>query len=408
MSVAIALCSSSFEVLINAYYLFSLLHRRYSKSVSAVIYALLCFLSIGKHILLFEQMLPRTLMQFGLYALMLLVLFTDPFWKRFGLLIVYVVGVAFVDSLTAYFSTTFFHRDLSCLDASCIPFICIEFSVCTVYTFALVHFFRRRKDTFESRAVRFVLIYCAIQIALCLCQFLLMYDYGMNALPLFFLFLLTVAVSVVFGIALFRTMKRSFAQKVKAEAAEMRMSLYEEELSHLKIQHEEYKKLRSNYYHHIRTLQALKDPDKRSAYIDELTKEVLPDRELAVSGDEALDALLFYEKLRAERLGIHTEFKANGVETLSVAEADVCAVVSALLKDAVRRALAVDPAADRFISAAILAKDGHLVINVRGSCAGELEEHLCATAEEIAQKYDGSVVDTCDKGVYSCTFNAKL
>ncbi len=408
MSIAIVFCSSCFEVLLNAYYLFSLLHRRYSKSVSAAMFAFFGVLSIAKHILLFERMLPRTLIQCGLYAIMMLVLFTDPLWKRFGLIIVYIGGIALIDSLTVYSAVTLFHVDLSYIDVSYIPLICIELSVYTVYSFALVHFFRRRKDTFENRALRFVLIYCVIQLTLCLCQFLLMLEHGMNALPLFLLFLLTVAVSFAFGISLLRAMKRSFAQKAKAEAAEMRMSLYEEQLGRLRIQHEEYKKLRNNYYHHIRTLQALKDPDKRSAYIDELTKEILPASELAFSGDEALDALLFNEKLRAEQLGIRAEFKANSIEVSSVLQADVCAVVSALLKDALRRALSVAPEADRFVSAAILAKDGHMVINVRGSCAGGLEERLCATAEEIAEKYDGSVVDTCDKGVYSCTFNAKL
>lgn len=406
MSLGQILIGCGVDMVLNAYCYFSVLHRKHSKAVSLAVFMLFAVISVAKHLLLYDHMLVRTLMQWVFIQLLFWVLFTDPLWKRFGLMVAYVGGVAVTEALTLSLLNSLGLNVVN-TDESFLYSYTIAMILNALYTFFLVHLLKRRTDSFESHASRFVLMYVFIQLLLCLLLYVLIWDYGMDIVPVMLLFAFTVAVSAAFGVLLYRSMKASFAQRLKAETAEVRVSLYEEQLKRLRLQHEEYKKLRANYYRHIRTLHALGDASKRSAYIDELTKELVSDTETVFSEDEALDALLFGERLRAEQLGLRADFKTEGVESLSVPDTDICAVLSALLDEAVRRAVSAGGEAERFVSAAVIAKDGQLVINVRGSSGAEPNAVL-AVVEEIAAKYDGTTVDSCDKGIYSYTFSAKL
>lgn len=406
MSLGQILIGCGVDIVLTAYCYFSVLHRKHSKAVSLAVYMLFAVISVAKHLLLYDHMLVRTLMQWVFIQLLFWVLFTDPLWKRFGLMVAYVGGVAVTEALTLSLLNSLGLNVVN-TDESFLYSYTIGMILDALYTFFLVHLLKRRNDSFESHASRFVLMYVFIQLLLCLLLYVLIWDYGMDIVPVMLLFAFTVAVSAAFSVLLYRSMKASFAQRLKAETAEVRVSLYEEQLKRLRLQHEEYKKLRANYYRHIRTLHALGDASKRSAYIDELTKELVSDTETVFSEDEALDALLFGERLRAEQLGLRADFKTEGVESLSVPDTDICAVLSALLDEAVRRAVSADGEAERFVSAAVIAKDGQLVINVRGSSGAEPNAVL-AVVEEIAAKYDGTTVDSCDKGIYSYTFSAKL
>lgn len=406
MSLGQILIGCGVDIVLTAYCYFSVLHRKHSKAVSLAVYMLFAVISVAKHLLLYDHMLVRTLMQWVFIQLLFWVLFTDPLWKRFGLMVAYVGGVAVTEALTLSLLNSLGLNVVN-TDESFLYSYTIGMILDALYTFFLVHLLKRRNDSFESHASRFVLMYVFIQLLLCLLLYVLIWDYGMDIVPVMLLFAFTVAVSAAFSVLLYRSMKASFAQRLKAETAEVRVSLYEEQLKRLRLQHEEYKKLRANYYRHIRTLHALGDASKRSAYIDELTKELVSDTETVFSEDEALDALLFGERLRAEQLGLRADFKTEGVESLSVPDTDICAVLSALLDEAVRRAVSAGGEAERFVSAAVIAKDGQLVINVRGSSGAEPNAVL-AVVEEIAAKYDGTTVDSCDKGIYSYTFSAKL
>lgn len=407
MSLGQILIGCGWDMLLNAYCYFSVLHRRYSKAVSFAVFMLFSVISVVKHLLLYDHMMVRTPVQWALMAVLLLLLFTDPLWKRFGLMVAYIGGVALVEAFSLVVANAL---GLSVVntDESFLYAYAFSMILNTLFTLVFVHLLKRRTDTFESHASRFVLIYAFTQLLLCMLLYVLVWDYGMNAVSVMSLFAFTVAVSAVFGVFLYRAMRKSFAQKLKAETAEVRLSLYEEQLKRLRLQHEEYKKLRSNYYRHVRVLKALGDAEKRSAYIDEMTKEIVSDESQSFSEDEAVDALLFNEKLRMERLGLRVDFKTSGLTGLSVSDTDICAVLSALFDEAVRRAVSAGSGAERFVSAAIIAKDGQLVINVRGSSGDAEPDTMLTVVEETAKKYDGTTVDTCDKGVYSYTFSAKL
>lgn len=309
MSLGQILIGCGVDMALNAYCYFSVLHRKHSKAVSLAVFMLFAVISVAKHILLYDHMLVRTFMQWVFIQLLFWVLFTDSLWKRFGLMVAYVGGVAVTEALTLSLLNSLGLNVVN-TDESFLYSYTIAMILSALYTFFLVHLLKRRNDSFESHASRFVLMYVFIQLLLCLLLYVLIWDYGMDIVPVMLLFAFTVAVSTAFGVLLYHSMKASFAQRLKAETAEVRVSLYEEQLKRLRLQHEEYKKLRANYYRHIRTLHALGDANKRSAYIDELTKELVSDTETVFSEDEALDALLFGERLRAEQLGLRADFKA--------------------------------------------------------------------------------------------------
>lgn len=399
------------DISVMGYLFFSVLHMRFSKPVSYALYALFIAIATVKHIVFFDYLSIRTVMQWLLCIGILFLLFTDKAWKKIGVFFLYAVGTILIESASMFLGNALGDESFFVNHTVNPIMFLINISLTFLYVLILAQILNRKQDTFENKAVRFLIIYGAIQLAIGFVLYLAMWDYRLQAAPLMIAFVFVALVSILFGFLLFRMVRDGMKEQAKMEQLRLQQSLEEEHFKRLQIQYDEYKKLRHDYSMHINTIRAMKDTEARNAYIDSLTQKMVNCDEMAYCANAALDALLFNEKKRAETLGIRADFKVNGIENISVPDIDICTLTSNLIGHAYT--LAQDAEPDRFVSALILAKDGQLVINVRGTCPMEPNEAQKNTLDmeivaELAEKYAGSVLDTYDKGVYSYTLSIRL
>lgn len=399
------------DVSVMGYLFFAVLHTRFSKPVSYAIYALFTVIATVKHIVFFDQMSIRTVTHWILCIGILFLLFTDKAWKKIGVFIAYAVGTILIESCSMFLGYALGDENFF-VEHSIDPIMfLINIALTLLYVLVLAQLINRKQDTFQSKAVRFLLIYCVIQLAIGFLLYLLLWDYRLKAAPIMFAFLFIAFVSILFGILLYRMVRDGMREQAKLEQMRLQQELETEHLKRLQLQYDEYKKLRHDYYTHIHTIRTMKDSDARNAYIEAFTQKMVDCDEMAFCTNAALDALLFNEKMCADELNIRTDFKVDGIENLSIPDIDICAVVSNLIGHAY--SLAIQAESGRFVSALVLLKDGQLVINVRGTCIKEptdqQEKSLgMQIVEELSEKYKGSVLDTYDKGVYSYTLSMKL
>lgn len=91
--------AAAYEMTLIGYTYFSLLHRRFGKRISYLIFTIIGILSCIKHFLFYDRMEIRTVMQFTLCFIALFVLFTDSVFKKLGVFVLYTGTAVVVESL---------------------------------------------------------------------------------------------------------------------------------------------------------------------------------------------------------------------------------------------------------------------------------------------------------------------
>ena len=265
--------------------------------------------------------------------------------------------------------------------------------------------------------MRFILMYFMLQFICLLLVYVVLWDYKIQTTPLMILFLVILSVSMFFGGYLLKMVRAASAEQARADQMALRAKLADEHFGRLQVQYEQYRKLRHDYYNHINVIRSIQDPEKREAYIAELTKKIEDRNGIAFCSDAVLDALLFNEKAQADEKGVKMTYKIGDLSEMSIPDLDVCSVLSNLLDNAITAA--AECSAERFVELTMTVMAGQLVICVSNS-ANAPKENLETTksdrashglglsiVRDIADKYDGATVYSYENGVFRYTFTAK-
>ena len=402
---------------IELYTFLSLFPMRFGKRKTALIYALLQVIAVSKQFLLFDHMVIKALLQWGISIFTITVLFKGKLWKK---LLVYIgliaivgaaeSGLVVVSSLLLgenFFADHTLNFVFMIADAACAMFLVL------IYVQILKH----KLESFEKKSARFIGMYVLIQLLLFLVIYSILWDYRLNAAPIMLLFLAVIGVSVGFGIALIRLVKASAAETARAEQIEAQMKLSDEHFKRLQLQYEQYRKLRHDYYNHVSTIKGIKDEAERDAYIDDLTKQIESHRGITFCSNAAVDALLFNEKAQADKVGVKIEFKIADLDSLTISSIDLCTILSNLIDNAIRGASEVDGEDKRFVSVSVFPRAGQLIVNVRNGSlppkedfsttkkhAKDGEHGLGLTiVREVAERHDGAAVYSFSDGVFEAS-----
>ena len=402
---------------IELYTFLSLFPMRFGKRKTALIYALLQVIAVSKQFLLFDHMVIKALLQWGISIFTITVLFKGKLWKK---LLVYIgliaivgaaeSGLVVVSSLLLgenFFADHTLNFVFMIADAACAMFLVL------IYVQILKH----KLESFEKKSARFIGMYVLIQLLLFLVIYSILWDYRLNAAPIMLLFLAVIGVSVGFGIALIRLVKASAAETARAEQIEAQMKLSDEHFKRLQLQYEQYRKLRHDYYNHVSTIKGIKDEAERDAYIDDLTKQIESHRGITFCSNAAVDALLFNEKAQADKVGVKIEFKIADLDSLTISSIDLCTILSNLIDNAIRGASEVDGEDKRFVSVSVFPRAGQLIVNVRNGSlppkedlsttkkhAKDEEHGLGLTiVREVAERHGGAAVYSFSDGVFEAS-----
>ena len=402
---------------IELYTFLSLFPMRFGKRKTALIYALLQVIAVSKQFLLFDHMVIKALLQWGISIFTITVLFKGKLWKK---LLVYIgliaivgaaeSGLVVVSSLLLgenFFADHTLNFVFMIADAACAMFLVL------IYVQILKH----KLESFEKKSARFIGMYVLIQLLLFLVIYSILWDYRLNAAPIMLLFLAVIGVSVGFGIALIRLVKASAAETARAEQIEAQMKLSDEHFKRLQLQYEQYRKLRHDYYNHVSTIKGIKDEAERDAYIDDLTKQIESHRGITFCSNAAVDALLFNEKAQADKVGVKIEFKIADLDSLTISSIDLCTILSNLIDNAIRGASEVDGEDKRFVSVSVFPRAGQLIVNVRNGSLPPKEDlsttkkHVkdgehglgLTIVREVAERHDGAAVYSFSDGVFEAS-----
>ena len=407
--------AAAYEMGLLGYTYFTLLHRRFGKRISGFLYAMFSVLSCVKHFLLFDRMEIRTVLQFLLCLSVAFLLFTDPFFKKLGALLLYAGTMIVTESILMLTAALLGERDIFDAHEVHADLLFATLFLATIALLLLVPHFAKQ-NAFEKKSQRFVLIYCLMQLITALIMYSVLWDYKIQTTPLMIFYLIMLAASVLFGIYLLRMVRAATAEQARAERLALQAKLADEHFRRLQIQYEQYRKLRHDYYNHIGVIRTINDPEKRAAYIDELTQKIEDRNGIAFCSNVALDALLFNEKAQADAAGVKISYKIGDLSDVKIPDFDVCTVLSNLLDNAIRAAAECE--GERFVELTMTVSAGQLAIRVANS-AKEPEKDLSTTKQdralhglglsivtETAQKYHGAAAYTYENGVFSSVFSA--
>ena len=400
------------------YIYFSVFPTRIEKKRAFAVFTVVSAVEIAKHVLLFDYMTVRTLLQWVMDLATIAILFKGSFFKKIAVYLGYLGVISIAETVFVCFIGVFLRgKDLYSSHEMPLLQTIACFTFATIGIIAYVQFLKRKNDAFEKKSMRYVTMYMLVQALLIFLVYAIMWDYRMNALPILLIYIAVIGVSVGFGIALIRLVKASAAETARAEQIEAQMKLSDEHFKRLQLQYEQYRKLRHDYYNHISTIKGIKDEAERDAYIDDLTKQIESHRGITFCSNAAVDALLFNEKAQADKVGVKIEFKIADIDNLTVSSIDLCTILSNLIDNAIRGASEVDGEDKRFVSVSVFPRAGQLIVNVRNGSlppkedfsttkkhAKDGEHGLGLTiVREVAERHGGAAVYSFSDGVFEAS-----
>ena len=179
----------------------------------------------------------------------------------------------------------------------------------------------------------------------------------------------------------------------------------------------EYRKLRHDFYNHIKVIDELNDPVKLKEYTNSI-KSKFDELEHATYCDNlTLDALLTFKYREAcEEQIKNIRFTVCKLENKLISDFDLCTVVANLIDNAIEAASQTE---EKYVDLMIEEKSGRLVITVKNSSL-PVDDDLHTTKEDaenhglgiknvkaIADKYDGDTVFEYNNGVFVSIVNIK-
>ena len=400
------------------YIYFSVFPTRIEKKRAFAVFTVVSAVEIAKHVLLFDYMTVRTLLQWVMDLATIAILFKGSFFKKVAVYLGYFCVIGLSETLFVCFIGVFLRgKDLYGSHEMPLLQTIACFTFATIGIIAYVQFLKRKNDAFEKKSMRYVTMYMLVQALLIFLVYAIMWDYRMNALPILLIYIAVIGVSVGFGVALIRLVKASAAETARAEQIEAQMKLSDEHFKRLQLQYEQYRKLRHDYYNHVSTIKGIKDEAERDAYIDDLTKQIESHRGITFCSNAAVDALLFNEKAQADKVGVKIEFKIADLDSLTISSIDLCTILSNLIDNAIRGASEVDGEDKRFVSVSVFPRAGQLIVNVRNGSlppkedlsttkkhAKDGEHGLGLTiVREVAERHGGAAVYSFSDGVFEAS-----
>lgn len=394
-------------------YSFSLLDElRYSKKLSVFLFILILILNDIKSIAIMENILIKFLSSELILFIASHIVFKDKLIKKVTVQLTYAICVIFSEILSMTFAKYVYGCDLSNIfDNS----LAVYMWQVTTYIFifistTVVHLLvKNKKINMETRAVQYIYLYIAVQCLFIVMFCMTVFQYKITSGLMIFTIFFVMCISVVLGIMLYKTAKVSERKAIEAEFIKRESEIKDKHFYELKEQYVEFRKLRHDFYNHIKIIDSLDDSEKIKEYTNEIKQKFDKLEQVSFCNNLTLDALLSLKRTEAKQHKINISIAVCELSGISVSDYDLCTLVSNLMDNAITASAATS---DKQISIKISRKMERLIISVKNSSMPVDRELKTTKADsrnhgiglgiikKLAEKYDGDSVFRYDDGEF--------
>ena len=293
----------------------------------------------------------------------------------------------------------------------------------TAYLFVFIFniiallFLKSKKINPEDRVTQFTFLYIAVQCFFVFAFIMLVFEYNITATTLILMIFFLLLASVGIGFLIYHSARYAVTQAAEAELIKQDAEIKDKHFLELKEQYSEYRKLRHDFYNHIKIIQNLDDPSSLKNYVNAIKEKLDKMENITYCNNPTLDALLSIKHREATQLNIKTTFVVCDVTNLLIADFDLCTIVSNLLDNAITAASQTE---NRYLNLELSQKAGRLIILIKNS-SNHTSSDLTTTKEDslnhgigiktvksIALKYDGDTFFKYENNEFSSIVSIKL
>jgi len=419
MNLAIVLPANILEIFIIYNFWFSILNRRYSKRKSSIIFFTVESLNIIKCMLIFEHVTVKALTTNIVSLILLYILFTDKWHKKILAYTSYMVCVMLAECLAVVLAKYVYHHDMVSLTEPSLPcFLWQATAYLLIFIFSTIALLllKNKKINPENKVTQYTSLYISVQCLLVFVVTMLIFEYKVTSTLLIIVIVFIIVASALIGITITKTTHFTAKRIAEVEFLKKESKIKDKHFYELREQYIEYKKLRHDFYNHLKIIDQLNDSDKVKEYVTDIKNKFDKMEEISYCNNLTLDALLSIKKSEATQAGIRTTFEICDTKELSATDFDLCIILSNLLDNAIEAASATER---KFIYLQMSIKMDRLIITVRNSSLpvnsdlsttkNDAENHGLGlmNIKSIAQKYDGTTVFTYENSEFLSIVNIK-
>lgn len=401
------------EIFIMCKFTFSLLEElRYDKKLSVVIFVVAHFLDSAKSFWFLENIFLKSLISWFYAILIMQVLFKDKLYRKVMVHVLYLSCVFFAEVLALLMAKYIYKCDISDLESASIrTYLWQATSYLLIFVFStlVLLLVERRFINPKSEVFQYMYLYMSAQFLLILMFIVLIFDYDIASDIIIISILAVIGITLFIAFMLYKTTRITERRSAEAEFVKREAEIKDKHFCELKEQYVEFRKLRHDFYNHIKIIDSLDDSEKIKEYTNEIKQKFDKLEQVSFCNNLTLDALLSLKRTEAKQQGININISVCDLTGIFVSDYDLCTLVSNLMDNAITASLATSP---KQISFKISRKMERLIISVKNSSM-PVDSELKTTKPDsrnhgmglsiiknLAQKYDGDSVFRYDDGEF--------
>ena len=369
------------ESFIMYHYVFSTLEKRFSKKLTLVIYIIAQIINSIKSLLLLNN-LPLKAFTAQIYMILMVLLLTEG--KLLHKLVVYTFYT--ISTLLAEITGTLIAKYVYGNDLDKY----LEFSLeCfiwqgTVYFFIFVYttisllLLKKRKISANTENFTFICLYMLLQSYIVFLFLVLAIKYGNTSSLTFFTLIFVMILSIIVAFFVYRETKLAAQKNAEAEFISKQTEIKDKHFLEIKEQFTDYRRLRHDFYNHIKIIDGLKDPEKLKEYINSMKLKFDKMDRMSYCNNLTLDALLSLKYSEALQKGIKASFEICNIEDIKITDFDLCSVISNLIDNGIEAAVKTQ---ERSIALNLNKKMDRIII-VMKNASPEVSSDLSSTKSD--------------------------
>ena len=238
---------------------------------------------------------------------------------------------------------------------------------------------------------------------------IIIFDYGITSDIMIISILVVIGITLFIAVMLYKTVRVTERRSAEAEFVKREAEIKDKHFYELKEQYVEFRKLRHDFYNHIKIIDSLDDSEKIKEYTNEIKQKFDKLEQVSFCNNLTLDALLSLKRTEAKQHKINISIAVCELSGISISDYDLCTLVSNLMDNAITASAATS---DKQISIKISRKMERLIISVKNSSM-PVDRELKTTKpdsrnhgmglgiiKKLAEKYDGDSVFRYDDGEF--------
>jgi len=406
MNLDVVLVGNIIEIFIIYHFWFSTLELRFDKKKSKIAYFVIHGLCIINNMLMLmnNKMTLKTTVSTVFAILTLAIFFKDKWYKKLVIYGTYMICAVTAETLAFIIAKYVYgYNDFSNITNDVLKSYLWQGTIYIfIFMFTIIAFmlFKKKKINPDNRVTQYIYLYILVQCLMTLLFTAFVYEYKITSSIMFCTLGFILISSVIIGGMIYRAAKVTAVRAAEAEYIKKEAEIKDRHFAELRNQYIEYRKLRHDFYNHIKVINEIDEPQKMKAYIGDIKEKFDRMEQVSYCNNLTLDALLSLKKNEAEENLTDVSYRIGDIEDILISDFDLCTVVSNLMDNAISATVNIK---NSYIKLDIDRKLDRLIIKLVNSSLPVDEELKTTKSDKVnhgigignirdtAEKYDGDV-----------------